>query len=617
MRRLPPAALLPAAAGGAIAAGLAARLWPGGIVWSGRIWLAALVITGAPLVWSTLRGILRGRFAADVVATLAIAAALILREPLPGLIIVLMQSGGEALERFAEGRASRAVRELEQAAPQIAHRWESGRVADIPVAAISVGDRLVVRPGEMIPCDAVVTDGSSHLDTASITGEPVPRRAEPGTMLLSGMLNLDGPLTVEATASAGESQYARIVELVRTAQATKAPLQRVADRYAVWFTPFTLAVCLTAWLISGDPSRILAVLVIATPCPLILATPVAILGGFDRGARAGIIFRHGGALEQLGRISVAVFDKTGTLTVGRPEVSEVIAFDGWSDREILRLAGAVERGSGHLLARSVVTAAESLGTVPTAAEIVESPGQGVSGNVEGRSVAVGARGYVIAEHPDAAPLLPDLGPGLRAYVAVDGRGAGAITYADRMRPELTALAAMLHRLGIRQTMLLSGDTQANADAVARAAGLDSARGDLLPGDKVAEIHRLLSRGDRVLMVGDGTNDAPALAAATVGMAMAEHGGGVTAEAADIVLLRDDLSLVATAIGIGRRTLSIARQSIGVGLGLSGAGMLLAAAGRIPPTAGAMLQEAVDVLVILNALRASRPGRGEAPPRRAT
>ena len=577
-----------------------------------------LALTGAPVVWQTLRGMASGRFAADLVAMLAIIAALLLSEPLAGLIVVLMQTGGEALERYAEGRASEAVRELEAAAPRVAHRITDGGVMDVEAEVVAVGDELLLRPSELLACDAVVMEGRSHIDASRLTGEPVPVSAHPGIHLLSGSLNLEGPLTVRATAPASGSQYAKIVELVRTAQESKSPLQRLADRYAVWFTPITLVVCAVTYLLSGDPTRVLAVLVVATPCPLILATPVAVVGGINRAARRGIIFRHGTALEQLGRVAVAIFDKTGTLTIGRPKVARVLSSAGFAENELLRLAGSVEHGSGHLLARTVVQETVERGIVlPPGKQINEAPGQGISGDVEGHRVTVGGWSYVVHRHPAAEPALRGLlakapGAGLRAYVAVDGQGAGLIEYADRLRPELAGFIPELRRLGVSRIVLLSGDDQANASAVADAVGIEEAHGDLLPEEKVAYVQRLMKEGERVLMVGDGTNDAPALSTATVGIALAAGGGGISAEAADAVILADDPTRVAEAIKISRRTLRLARQSIWAGLGLSGAAMVVASFGYIPPVTGALLQEAIDVAVILNALRAAFPPRPEVP-----
>jgi heavy metal translocating P-type ATPase len=473
-----------------------------------------------------------------------------------------------------------------------------------------------------VACDGLVLAGHSHIDTARLTGEPLPRSAGPGTRLLSGTLNLDGPLTIRATAPARESQYARIVELVRTAQESKAPLQRLADRYAVWFTPFTLAVCAGAFLMTWDPLRVLAVLVIATPCPLIIATPVAVVGGINRAARRGVIFRHGSALEQLGKVSVAVFDKTGTLTLGRPRVARVLPAAPFTAPEVLRLAGGVEHGSSHLLARTLADELAARGIAPAVATgVIESAGQGVTGRADGRAVTVGAWSYVVQRHPDSATGLREVlagepGATLRAYVAVDGRAAGVVEYADRIRPAVSGLMASLRGLGVRRTVLLSGDDQSNTAAAARAVGVDEAHGDLLPADKVAFIRQLVSAGEQVLMVGDGTNDAPALSSATVGIALASGGGGITAEAADAVILADDPARLTEAVAISRRTVGLAKQSIWAGLGLSGIGMIAASMGYVPPVAGALLQEGIDVAVILNALRAafepSIAGRSPSP-----
>ena len=563
-----------------------------------------------PVVWRTLRGIAAGRFAADLVAMLAILAALALGEPLAGLIVVLMQTGGEALERYAEGRASDAVRELEAAAPRVAHRVAADGIEDIAAEDVVPGDELFVRPGELVPCDAVVLKGRSQVETARLTGEPLPLTATAGVRLLSGSVNLDSPLTIRATARAEESQYARIVELVRTAQASKSPLQRLADRYAVWFTPLTLLVCLVAYLATHDPVRVLAVLVVATPCPLILATPVAVVGGINRAAKHGIIFRHGSALEQMARITVAVFDKTGTLTIGRPEVAEVRAVPPFTADEVLRLAGAVEHGASHLLARTLIDEAVARGIeLPEGRQITDWPGQGVTGEADGRWVTVGAWSFVVMRHPEAEEGLRTVlreaeADGLRAYVAVDGHGAGVVEYADRLRPGLPQLMTTLRHLGARRTLLLSGDDQANAVAVGESVGIREVHGGLLPDEKVAFVQRLMKEGERVLMVGDGTNDAPALSTATVGVALASGGGGISAEAADAVILADDPTRVVEAIAISRRTLRLARQSIWAGLGMSGAAMVVAAFGYIPPIAGALLQEVIDVAVILNALRAT-------------
>lgn len=573
------------------------------------IWMLGLIGAGFPVVWRTLRSAMAGKYATDVVASLSIVTAGIIGQPLAGLVIVLMQTGGEALEHFAERRASAAVSELEKAAPRIAHLVTGDKgLVDVPVGEVEPGNVFLVRPGDLIPCDGVVLSGISEIDASQLTGEAMPVPAQEGTTLMSGSLNAHGVLSVRASARAAESQYSRIVELVRSAQASKAPLQRLADRYAVWFTPLTLIVCAATFALTHSWVAVLAVLVVATPCPLILATPVAIIGGINRAARRKIIMRHGSALENLSNARVAVFDKTGTLTVGKPSVSSVITLPGFTEERVLTYAGAVERGSSHLLARVIVEEAERrYGQLPEAGQHRESSGQGLVGLVNGVDVVVGSRAFVstkAAVSLDAFARVERGDAGLRAYVLLAGVPAGIIEYADLLRPGLAEFFQTLEGMGISRRVLLSGDRAANAKAVGKLAGMNEVHGELLPADKAAIVSRFRADGDVVLMVGDGTNDAPALSAADVGIALAGHGGGVTSEAADVVILVDDLSKVGEALAISRRTMRVARQSIIAGLFLSGIAMVFAAFGYIPPTAGALLQEGIDVAVILNALRAS-------------
>ncbi|MGE5728844.1 MAG: heavy metal translocating P-type ATPase [Gemmatimonas sp.] len=580
------------------------------------IWFVGLLLTGLPVIARELSEVVHGHLATDLIATLAISGAVGLNEPLAGLVIVVMQTGGEALEKYAEGRASAAVRELEAAAPRIAHRMREDGAEDIPAELVAIGDVLVIRPGELVPCDAIVLSGHSALDVSRLTGEPMPLDVSRGSSIQSGSGNGEGELTVRATAIARESQYNQIVELVRSAEASKAPFQRVAERYAIWFTPITLIVSAGAWLLSGDPKRALAVLVVATPCPLILATPIGIIGGINRAARSRVIVRNGGALEQIGTTTAVVVDKTGTLTIGRPAVASVVTSGTRSELEVLRLAGAIEQGSAHLLARTLVEAAQTAAaqagsSLPRATRIRESHGRGVSGLVDGHEVAVGARSFISERTPGAAGEMAALesrfvdGAGLRAFVSVDGVVAGVVEYADRIRDDARTVMRDLRALGIRRILLLSGDHEANVRQVASELGITDARADLRPQDKAAVIRRLQDEGERVLMIGDGINDAPAMSAATVGVSLSAHGGGITAEAAGIVVLADELSRVPEAIRISRRTMRIVRRSLSIGLGLSGAAMVLAATGLIAAPVGALLQEVIDIIAILNALQAAR------------
>ena len=571
------------------AIGLAAGL----ITRSNLVYLVTLLAGGMPLVWQTVRGMLRGRFAADIVATLAIVTALILGQYFAGVVIVLMQSGGEALEAYAMQRASSSLEALMARAPKVAHRLRNGDIDDVAVDTVVVGDRLLVRPGDLVPVDAEVIDGTSAVDQSALTGEPLPLRAVVGTHLLSGSVNLDGALRVRALRPSAQSQYQQIVVLVERARQEKPPIQRIAGRFAVWFTPLTLLMCAIAYLATGSATNVLAVLVVATPCPLILATPVAVIAGISRAADLGVIVKHGRAIEQLGQARAVVFDKTGTLTLGQPSVSHV-------EGDVLRVAAAVEQLSSHHLAHAVVDAGrERYGALPKVTEFRESPGRGVSGWVEGRRVVVGSIGHL----RDAGVTIPDNpGDGTAAHVALDGRPAGSIEFADRLRHQVPSLMQRLAVFGVNDTVMLTGDREAAAKVIAAQAGIRTVRANLLPADKVAAVRDLARRYGNVLMVGDGINDAPALAAATVGVAMGAHGTAVSAEAADVVLLVDDIARLGDAMAISRHMRRIILQSIGVGLGVSFALMVVASLGYITPAAGAVMQEALDAAVILNALR---------------
>jgi heavy metal translocating P-type ATPase len=576
-------------------------------VWAHNIWMAGLVAGGAIVVTGTIRGALHGRWASDIVAAMAIVTSVVMDQPLAGLIVVVMQTGGEALERYAEGRASRAVQELEADRPKSAHVQRGGEVSDIRADEIVVGDRVIVRAGELIPCDGIVEEGRSELDTSRLTGESLPQSIEPGVPVSSGSINGDRLFTMRATAIAEASQYERIVQLVRAALETKAPFQRIADRYAVWFTPITLVIAVAAAATTGDYQRFLAVLVVATPCPLILAPPIAIIGGINRAARRQIIVRNGAAIERLATANVAVLDKTGTLTIGKPVVHAVIPYPPFSRADVLRLAGAVEQGAAHLLARTLTDAAKAENaSLPPVRDVVEAPGRGVTGIIGDDTVMVGSHGFIAERLTlDADNSIPENSSvGLKAYVAINGRFAGVVAYDEQLRESVPAILSDLESLDIPRVLLLSGDHADNARAIAKSLGINEVRGDMKPEDKVAVVKELTAAGDRVLMVGDGTNDAPALSAATVGIALAGHGGGVTAEAADLVILVDDLGRVPEAIRISRHSMKIARESVWAGLGLSGIAMLFAAAGKIAPVPGALLQEVIDIAVIINALRAS-------------
>lgn len=591
----------PIAVGAALglAAGLIVRFLFRAPVAADGVFFATLAVGGVPLVVQTVRGMLRGRFAADIVAMLAIVTALALEQYFAGAVIVLMQSGGEALETYAMGRASHSLEALLARAPKVAHRLRDDRIDDVPVTAVRPGDLLVIKPGELVPVDSEVIGGTSAVDQSALTGEPQPIRAVTGTALMSGSLNLDGAMRVRALRPSEQSQYQQIVRLVERARLERPPIQRLADRFAVWFTPLTLVMCGVAYLATGSTTSVLAVLVVATPCPLILATPVAVIAGISRAAEAGIIIKTGAAIENVGRARVVVFDKTGTLTLGRPTVAHVESLNSRSSGEVIRLAAAVEQFSSHHLGQVIAEAGRRrFPQLPDASGFVEVAGRGVSGTVEGRTVSVGSpaflakQGVVVGEAPDHTT----------AFVSVDGLLVGSIEFADRLRDQVPALMQRLAVLGVTDTVMLTGDRQPAAAAIAAQAGIRTVLADLLPADKVNALRDLKRRYGSVVMVGDGINDAPALAAATVGVALGAHGTAVSAEAADIVLLVDDISRVGDAMAISQRMRRIALQSIAVGLGVSFGMMVVASLGYVTPAVGALLQEALDAAVILNALR---------------
>jgi heavy metal translocating P-type ATPase len=485
---------------------------------------------------------------------------------------------------------------------------------------------VVVRPGELIPVDGVVVAGSSSVSEADLTGEPLPQRKEPGSLALSGSVNLETLLEIRATRRASESQYAQIVRLVEEAQTRKAPIHRLADRYAVWFTAITVSAAGLTWLLSGSSLNALAVLVVATPCPLILATPIAIMSGIDRAAKAGIILKSGAAMEQLGEVDVTVFDKTGTLTLGTPELMDIFRLEedagsaGFTDAQVLALAASIEQFSAHVLARAVVQAArERAAPLCAVSAVSETIGHGLQGNVRLVSgvgeriiaVAIGNRKFMLSLGIALPPALiaererRSADGQIASFFALDNAVCGLLVFADRPRPELSSLMAQLKAGGIQETALLTGDVEHVAKQVAQLAAIDHVQARCLPADKVRFIEERQQAGRRVLMIGDGVNDAPALATATVGMAVGGQELTASAAAADAVLLSPDILRVAFAVRLGRRVLRVAKQGIWVGMGLSVVLMIFAALGDIPPAIGAILQEGVDVLVVLNALRAGR------------
>jgi heavy metal translocating P-type ATPase len=594
-----------------ILAGAALHLF--GLATAGdAIWAATVAVMLVPLSWSIVRTLAAGRVGVDAIALVAMAGALAVGEFLAGAVIALMLSGGNALEEIAQRRASRELTALLAAQPTIAHRRRGETWEEVPVEALGAGELVLIRPGELVPVDGRIESAEATIDEATLTGEPLPVDKARGAEVKSGTANAGAAFELRASRPAAESAYANLVRLVRTAQEERAPFIRLADRYAAFLLPFTLLVAGAAWLLSGDPVRAVAVLVVATPCPLILAAPVAIVSGVSRAARAGVIVKGGTAIERLGEARSVLLDKTGTLTLGAPAVQEVVAFGDLPEDEVLALAASVDQLSAHGLAEALVHAAEGRGlALERPREPLEEPGRGVEATLDGRRVAVGSGGWLRQrgyELGGAAAAMAESGEddGLaRVLVGVDGAAAGIVVMADSLREDARGLVAALRGQGIAEVAMATGDHRPVAERIAAEVGLDDVYADLGPEDKLALVRRLREDAATapVVMVGDGVNDAPALALADVGIAMAGPGATVSSETADAVITVDRIDRVATALGIGRRSLKIARQSVVAGIGASVVAMGFAAVGLIPPVAGAFLQEGIDVAVILNALRA--------------
>ncbi len=571
------------------------------------IWRITLIAGGAPIVWQTFKGILQGHFASDIVAMLAIITAILMDQVFAGAVVVLMQSGGEALENYGLRRASTSLEALLARAPQFALRKTGNTLTKIDVKQVQIGDILVVRPGDLIPVDGTIQNGTAEIDESALTGEPLAQTRLPGDKIFSGTIDTNGAFEMRADKLSQESQYQKIVDLVQKAQSEKAPIQRLADRYAIFFTPLTLVMSAIGYLITHNPTTILAVLVVATPCPLILATPLAILCGINKSARSGIIVKGGAPMEQVGNTKAAIFDKTGTITFGSPFVEEIIPLNHETADNLLHKTASIEQLSSHSIAKAIVDKAHGQLTVPT--QFKEIPGCGVQGVIDQDVYTIGSQAFL--EHTLGPSCFQNCSEEisrfyhqekLLTFIAKNKLCVGIFVVSDRIRPGIPTLIEKMRKLGVAEFVMLTGDSEKNATLIAKQAGITNVKANLLPEQKVQAVQSLRQQFQPITMVGDGINDAPALATATVGIAMGAHGSAISAEAANIVLLVDDISKVGDVIAIGKHTLHIAKQSIWIGIGLSFALMVIAAFGTIPPAAGALLQEVIDVAVILNALR---------------
>ncbi|MFE6733841.1 heavy metal translocating P-type ATPase [Microbacterium sp. NPDC057650] len=571
----------------------------------------ATVYVAAFMLWTIVgmvRSLLKGQFGLDILAVVAMGATLAVGEYVASLIVVLMLSGGEALEDFASYRARRDLNALLERSPQRAHLLSAdGSLQDVPIDRVVEGDVLLVRPSEIVPADAALLDDSAEFDESSLTGESLPVTKSAGDEVMSGSVNGDDAVRLRVLRPAEQSQYQQIVKLVAAAEDSRAPVVRLADRYAVPFTIVSLLIAGVAWAVAGDAARFAEVLVLATPCPLLIAAPVAFLGGLSQTSRRGIIVKGGAVLEQFGRIRSAAFDKTGTLTRGRPALIDVRPAPGFEAADVLRDAASAEQYSTHALADGIRAAAEARGLMLLpGSRAQEAATNGVTAVIDGRTVVVGKPAYIDALTPDL--VREDLQPGeAAAYVAIDGRYAGALILSDALRPESGAVVGWLREHGVERIAMLTGDARPTAESVAASIGVTEVHAELLPADKVRLASEITPRP--MLMVGDGVNDAPVLAAADVGVAMGAKGATAAGEAADAVIVADSLSRLVDAMRIGRHTLIVATTAIVIGIVLSVGLMLIATTGVIPAVAGALIQELVDLATILYALRALRPPKG--------
>jgi heavy metal translocating P-type ATPase len=571
------------------------------------IWAAATLPVLAALFAEIVLSLRQGEYGLDIVAALSMSAALLFEEYLAASVVALMYAGGQYLEAFAGRRARQEMTALLEKVPRTAIRHEGDALREVPIEQIEPGDRLLIRRGDTVPVDGAIESTVALLDESALTGESLPVRRHSGEAVMSGSTNIGDVFDLIGTHSAKDSTYAGIVRLVELAQRSKAPMSRLADQYSLGFLVLTLAIAGLAWIASGDARRAVAVLVVATPCPLILAVPIALVSGLSRAARLAVLIKGGKALEALAQIRSIVIDKTGTLTHGKPTIASVVPKPPFAPDDVLRLAASLDQASKHPMAQMLVSEARQRGlqlSVPTG--VTEAAGAGIEGIVEGHRLFLGGTNFVAKNlnvEPKALRAGRDTPPGaVTIALGADGKYAGEIVLSDELRSGSNMLITNLRQLGIKRIVLATGDRRDVAEAVTKTLPVDAIHADLTPEQKVGVVVDERKHGP-VMMIGDGVNDAPALAAADIGVAMGARGAAASAQAADVVLLIDRLDRVLSAIQIARRSRNIAVQSIYAGIGLSLIGMVVAAFGLISPVEGALLQEVIDVAVILNALRA--------------
>ena len=568
--------------------------------------LAQIIVTiaGALVALTMFIGMIKtlrsGKYGVDLLAILAVIATLSVSEYWAAMVILVMLTGGDALEDYAAKKANTELKALLDNSPRRAHVVSPTGTTDVAVDDVKVGQHVVVKPGELVPVDGVVITGHSDFDESSLTGEARPVAKTVGSPVMSGALNGDEAVTIKVTKLAKDSQYQQLVKLVKEAESTPAHFVRLADRYAIPFTIAAVAISLVAWGISQDPRRFAEVLVVASPCPLILAAPVAMVSGMSRASRNGIVVKTGSVLEKLAGAKTGAFDKTGTITNGHLTVARVLPAAEVTTERLLHLAASAEQDSSHILARSLIkyTSAKQISLAPVA-NLSEVTGRGITATIEDHQVKVGKLSFVAPQSAQAALTTTAI------YVSVDGQYYGAISFTDHVRPEAAATVARLKHLGVTNLMMLTGDQRAIAQQVAKKVGITAVKADLLPEDKIAALKAVPDDRHPLFMVGDGVNDAPSLATADVGIAMGANGSTAASETADVVILKDDLAKVAKAVAISKDTLRIAKQAVLIGIAICTALMLIASLGVIPAFIGAMLQEVIDTVSILWALKARK------------
>ncbi len=568
--------------------------------------LATLIFGGFPLVFELARHLLRREFGSDLLAGISIVTSVLLNEYLAGCIVVLMLSGGEALENYALRNASSVLRALAKRMPAIAHRKRDSVIADVDLDDIAVGDTLVVYPHDVCPVDGTVIDGHGVMNEAFLTGEPFEITKAPGSAVISGAVNGESALTIAATRRAVDSRYAKIMEVMRESEQNQPHLRRIGDQLGAIYTPIAVSIAVLAWVISGEAVRFLAVLVIATPCPLLIAIPVAVIGSISLAARRSIVVKNPAVLEQITECRTAIFDKTGTLTYGEPKLTEQLMAPGFAQKKVLTLAASLELYSKHPLARAILAAARAEGLqLQQASHVSEPPGQGLRGTVAGHEIQLTSRGKLLSQNVPGAEHLPPIAGGLECILVIDGKFAATFRLRDAPRAEGRSF---IEHLGpkhqFQRLMILSGDRESEVRYLAEQVGITEIHAEQSPEQKLA-IVRQETAVVKTLYVGDGINDAPAMMAATVGMAVGQN-SDVTAEAADVVAMENSLKKVDEFMHISRRMRSVALQSAVGGMVLSLGGMMFAAGGYLAPVAGAIGQEIIDVLAVLNALRAAFP-----------